>query len=205
MNWFYWFIWRSVRTVFQLLFGFKPINWDLVPKEGPVIAAGNHQSYFDPPMLAVAIKREMHFFAKKELFGVFILGWLIRKLNAIPVRRGIYDPASLSRVSDALDTGGGLIMFPEGTRGDGKEFLKPKPGIGLIAKQSKATIVPVYIYRSDHPFQALFLRRRVKLLFGEPIPREEIDGFADDKAGYRLLAETVMKRISDLKQKALTG
>lgn len=205
MKWFYWFTWSTVRFLIRVLFGFKPINSELIPNEGAIIVAGNHQSYLDPPFLGCAVNREMHYFAKKELFGVFVLGWLIKKYNSIPVRRGTYDPASLSRVAEALESGGGLIMFPEGTRGDGKEFLKPKPGIGLIAKQSKAMIIPAYIYRSDHLFQALFLRRSVRVFFGDPISSEEIERFADDKDGYRSLASEVMKRISELKQKVTTG
>jgi 1-acyl-sn-glycerol-3-phosphate acyltransferase len=202
MKGIYWIGWRSVRSFLWLLFGHKPIDYQRVPNEGPVIVAANHQSYFDPPILGCAIKREMHFFAKKELFEVFFLGWLIRQYNSIPVRRGVYDPASLSRVSEILDKGGSLIVFPEGTRGDGKEFLKPKPGIGLIARRSRVPIVPAYIHGSDKLSRALFWRRRIKVLFGEPLTPDEIDRFEDNKEGYRSLAKCVMDRIGKLKSEA---
>jgi 1-acyl-sn-glycerol-3-phosphate acyltransferase len=201
----YWIIWNIVRLAFRLLFGLTQVHYERLPKEGPIIVAANHQSNFDPPLLAVSIGREMHFFAKKELFGVFFLGWVIRKCNSIPVRRGIYDPVSLNRAMEALAGEGGLIMFPEGTRGDGITFLRPKPGVGLIAKKTRAAIVPAYIYRSNRLWRALFGRGRVRVLFGEPIAPDEVERFDDSKEGYRSLAEFVMERIGQLKLEAVSS
>ena len=198
----YWFGWRTVRTLLWILFGFKQIDFDRVPSEGPVIVASNHQSNLDPPILGCAILREMHFFAKKELFDNFFLGWLITQYNSIPVRRGVYDPASISRVNEALEKGGGIIMFPEGTRGDGKEFLKPKPGVGLISRRSLVKIVPAYIQGSDDLKASLFWKRRIKVFFGEPIEPDEIEQYEDNKDGYRAIAQYVMDRIGQLKAKA---
>ena len=195
----YWFSWRFARTLFKILFGYTIYNVERVPMEGPVILAANHQSNVDPPVFGVSVRRELHFFAKKELFDKFLLGWWVRQHNSIPVRRGVYDPASLSRAVEALETGGGLIVFPEGTRGDGKEFLKPKPGIGLIAKRARVTIVPAYINGTKELLRAVLRKPRVSVTFGEPISHDEIEKFKDDKEGYRLLAEYVMDRIGQLK------
>ena len=199
MKWFYSFIWHLVRYKSQILFGMHAEGHDNIPMTGPILVAVNHQSYFDPPFTSVMIKREMHFFAKQELFGVFGLGRLITKLNAIPVRRGTYDPRSLSRVFEVLEKGGGLIIFPEGTRNNGQEFLKPKPGIGLIARKSSTAIVPAYVYRTNKIWGALLARRRMKIVFGQPISVEQINQFSDDKEGYRSLADLVMERIKQLK------
>jgi 1-acyl-sn-glycerol-3-phosphate acyltransferase len=201
----YWFSWIFARTLFKILFGYKIVNIDRVPMEGPVILAANHQSYLDPPVLGVSVKRELHFFAKKELFDKFLLGWWVRKHNSIPVRRGVYDPASLSRAEEALEKGGGLIVFPEGTRGDGKTFLKPKPGIGLMARRSQVTIVPAYINGTKQLLRAMFRNPRISVTFGEPISSDEIEKFKDDKEGYRMLAAMVMDRITELKQEVIAG
>jgi len=142
--------WLVARIFLRVMYGLKIVDEPKIPRTGPVIVASNHQSYFDPPALGSSISREMHFFAKKELFDVLVLGWLIRHFNSIPVRRGVYDPASLNRVAEALEAGGGLIMFPEGTRGDGKTLMEPKPGIGMIAKRSRPSIVPAYISGTDN-------------------------------------------------------
>ncbi len=200
----YWFSWRMARTLFQIFGGYKLIHLERVPMEGPIILAANHQSNLDPAVVSVSIRREMHFFAKKELFDIFLLGWWVRQHNSIPVRRGTYDSAAISRAEEVLKAGGGLILFPEGTRGDGKEFLKPKPGIGMIARRNLVTIVPAYISGTESLLRTI-LRRRLRVFFGEPIRPDEIAKFADDKEGYRELAALVMERIGQLKAEALAG
>ena len=197
--------WYFSRSLSRLLFGVKAVGNERVPPKGPVIVAANHQSYFDPPILGAAIDREMHFIAKKELFGIFIFGWLVSKLNTIPVKRGTYDPGAISRVIEVLAGNGGLILFPEGTRGDGREFLQPKAGIGFIAKQARAPIVPAYLDGTNRLLKAIFSRRRVRVVLGEPISTEEIERFPDTKEGYRSLAERIMEHIGRLRTPAFSG
>lgn len=203
MNWFYRFIWSLVKTFGWVVFGLRQVGAENIPRTGPIIIASNHQSFLDPPFVAVTIPREMHFFAKKELFDILIVGRVISRLNAIPVRRGVYDPKALNMAFRALENGGGLILYPEGTRGNGREFLKPKPGVGLIAKRSKATIVPTFAFRTNRLGSALFWRKRLKVFFGPPISVEEVAKYEDDKTGYQALAEEVMRHIARLKEKAL--
>ncbi len=190
--------WLLSRSLPWLLYGFRPIGADRVPAEGPLIIAANHQSYFDPPLVGAGIRRPCHFFAKRELFDVPILGPLITRVHSIPVRRGIYDPASLSRVSELLAEGGALVLFPEGTRGNGVEFLPPKPGVGMIARQNRVPIVPAYLRETKNLWRALRLRS-MRVYYGDPIPLEEIDRFPDTKEGYRSLAAYVMEHIGRLK------
>jgi 1-acyl-sn-glycerol-3-phosphate acyltransferase len=206
MRWFaYWIIWWLVRSSIRILFGFKVIGSENIPKKGPFILAVNHQSYVDPPMAAVAVPRIMHFFAKDELFHRFFLGPLITLLNAIPVHRGTYDPQAINRSLDILTNGGALIFFPEGTRGNGQEFLKPKPGIGLIAKRARVPVVPAFLYRTNRLLRAFFARKRVKIFFGPAISAEKIEKFSNDKDGYRSLAEYVMEQIGQLRKPVLAG
>lgn len=199
MDWFYRLIWSLVKTFGWVVFGLRQVGAKNIPRTGPIIIASNHQSYLDPPFVSVTIPREMHFFAKKELFDIFILGRLISRLNAIPVRRGTYDPKSLNQAFEALEKGGGLILFPEGTRGNGREFLKPKPGVGMIAKRANATIVPTYAYRTNRLGKALFWRKRVKVFYGPPITTDEVAEYEDGRDGYQALAEEVMRHIGRLK------
>ncbi len=204
MKWFYYLCWKLARIIGQILFGLRAADARNVIFEGPVIFAANHQSNLDPPFVSVMIKREVNFFAKRELFDIPILGFVISKLNAIPVRRGIYDPKSLNKVFEVLKNGGGLIMFPEGTRGDGETFLKPKPGIGLIARKAEIPIVPIYSSFTHLWKKALFWRNRMTVTFGEQIPVSKVKEFEDNKEGYRALSEYVMEKIGELKTKALS-
>jgi 1-acyl-sn-glycerol-3-phosphate acyltransferase len=194
----YWTVWSLARSVAWLFFGLKMFNRHHVPMTGPVIIAANHQSYLDPPVVAVSISREVHFFAKEELFRIIGLGWLITTLNAIPVRRGVYDPRSIKRVLAALEGGGALVLFPEGTRGNGVEFLRPKPGIGLIASHAKTPIVPAYVCRAKRSGKTLW-RRRIYVFFGEPIPADQVASYPDDRQGYQALADRVMEHIGRLR------
>ena len=205
MNRLYAVVWFTARTLLKALFGLRPVGDHHIPQKGPAIIAANHQSYFDPPVAATVIRREMHFFAKRELFDVPILNWLLARLNVIPVQRGRYDPRALSRVREALAGNGIVLIFPEGTRGNGREFLPPKPGVGLIAKQAKVPIVPAYLYRTDKLVGAFLARRRVRVFFGAPISPEDQQRFPDTKEGYRSLAEYVMEHIGRLKVVALSG
>ncbi|MDD4051522.1 MAG: lysophospholipid acyltransferase family protein [candidate division Zixibacteria bacterium] len=200
----YWTVWSLARSVVWVFFGLKMFNRRHVPVTGPVIVAANHQSYLDPPVVAVSISREVHFFAKEELFRIFGLGWLIATLNAIPVRRGVYDPRSIKRVLTALEQGGALVLFPEGTRGNGVEFLRPKPGIGLIASHAKVPIVPAYIRRTARSWKTLW-RRRIYVIFGEPITAEQVSRYPDDREGYQALADFVMERIGRLREAGEEG
>jgi len=205
MTWFYWFIWTVARIFVTIAYGTRVRGLDNIPRTGPLIVAGNHQSGMDPPFLGCTVPREMHFFAKKELFSVFFLGRLISWLNAFPVRRGVFDPKAMGKVFDVLSQGGGLIFFPEGTRGNGEEFLKPKPGIGMMAIRAKVPIVPAFIHRSHQLKKALWRRRGVRVWYGPPIPVEVVTSFANDRDGYQALAEEVMRHIGRLKEVAFTA
>ncbi len=203
MKWFYWSVWYVGHYFVGSLLAMKRFGVENIPKSGPIIVASNHQAYLDPPLIGVTVNREVHFFAKKELFDIPVMKQIIRWLNAIPVRRGVFDPQALSFVERALSAGGGLVMFPEGTRGDGETFLKPKAGVGLLARRNKAAIVPTFIFRSHKPLEALINRRGIWICFGPPIMPDEIAQYEDNKQGYQKLAELVMEKIGELKERAV--
>jgi len=206
MKWFYFLVWKSVRTISRFLWRLTWEGTENIPREGGVIIASNHISYYDPPFVSVSSPREVHFMAKRELFSIPILGFLIRNLNAFPVSRGKYDRQALEAAIEVLKKGEALIVFPEGTRSRKKgEFLPPKPGIGVLAKEGRVPIVPTYISGSDELTKVFFSFRRVKVIFGPPIPREWVLSVPEGKAGYQQIAEEVMRRIGELKKGCQTG
>lgn len=200
MYWFYYLVWKSVRTIGRLLWRLTWKGTENIPRDEGVIIASNHISYYDPPFVSVSCPREVHFMAKRELFSVPIFGFLIRKLNAFPVSRGKYDRQALEASIEVLKTGGALIVFPEGTRSRKKgEFLPPKAGIGVLAREGRVPIVPTYIARSDELTKVFFLLGRVRVTFGTPIGRDWVMSVPEGKAGYQKIAEEVMRRIGELK------
>jgi 1-acyl-sn-glycerol-3-phosphate acyltransferase len=196
---FYRFAWLVVRGFMILFCRLKRIGVDNIPKTGPFILASNHISAVDPPFLGSSVNRQLFFMAKKELFGQFILGPLIKRLNALPVNRGIFDRNALQMSMEILRNGDGLIMFPEGTRSKTGELGKGKPGIGLLARSAIVPIVPSYIHNSKGFYKVLLTGKRLLIAFGEPVSAEWIKTVKDEKSGYRDIAAGVMERIKKLR------
>jgi 1-acyl-sn-glycerol-3-phosphate acyltransferase len=181
------------------------VNWihpERVPMQGGFILAPNHRSYFDPPIAGCGFTRELHFFAKAELFDMPILGSLVREMNSIPVRRGEADRRSLAMAIAAVKEGGGLVLFPEGTRSKTDTFLEPKLGVGMIAARSGKPVVPVYIEGTQGNLagtmlSAILRRRRIRVIYGHPVM---VTSEASDRnSRYREMSEQVMAHIAGLR------
>jgi 1-acyl-sn-glycerol-3-phosphate acyltransferase len=123
-----------------------------VPRQGPVIIAANHISYFDPLCLAVFIDtagREVRFLAKSELYRNPLLGWLLRSAGQIPVYRESRDAArSLQDAVAAMREGAAVVIYPEGTTTRNPDFspMKAKTGVARLAALTGAPVVPVGIW-----------------------------------------------------------
>ena len=203
MSPFYRLCWILIRGFMILFCRLKIVGIDNVPKTGGIILASNHIAAVDPPFLGSAINRKLFYMAKKELFGNFILGPLIKRVNAIPVDRGVFDRNALQKSKEILNNGDGLIMFPEGTRSKTGNLGKAKPGIGILARSVMVPIVPAYIHNSTNLYKLIITGRRLIIGFGEPIGTEWIKRVNDDKDGYRAIAAEVMARIRRLQAQIL--
>ena len=117
-----------------------------IPREGPVLIAANHPSYFDPVVLSLATGRLVRFFALAEVLEVPIIGWFARQWGTLPVYRGGDNEPSIQKALRVLQRGGAIGIFPEGRRSLQWTMGEPKPGIGRLALQSGAQIVPCVIY-----------------------------------------------------------
>ena len=170
-----------------------------IPSQGGVILASNHQSYWDPPILGISLPRESFFLAKKELFRHKLLGWLISRLHTIPVSRDTPDPQAYKMAIKVLLSGKSLILFPEGTRNRGEEFLEPKLGVGLLALEAQVPIVPVYLENTRNLWKTLKNGKKILVKFGQPLSLSWLKGVSPDKSGYRQVAREVMGRIQNLK------
>ena len=141
-----------------------------VPRTGPFILAANHGSFWDPPVLATSMPREIHFLAKSTLFEVPLFGALIHSVNALPIRRGANDPAGITRAIDVLARGGVLLLFPEGGRMKDGRLHPARPGLGLIEAQARVPIVPVYVQGTSRIRRCLVRAEKVRIRIGEPLP-----------------------------------
>ncbi|HWU38937.1 MAG TPA: lysophospholipid acyltransferase family protein [Candidatus Acidoferrum sp.] len=156
----------------RTFFAFSVEGQEYVPESGPVILAPNHVSYLDPVVVGIAVSRRIHFMAKKELFRNPFIGWFLRALQAFPVTRERVDPSTLKRTLSLLAAGHVVLVFPEGTRGDGQALRPAKPGIAVIAARSQAAVVPVFHWGAEQvlPRDGRRMRRApLRVRFGRPL------------------------------------
>ncbi len=187
--------WFLSRAVAAIVFRMQVSGRRHVPHKGGFILASNHVSYFDPPLLGSAVNRELHFLAKAELFRNPVFGWILRNVNAIPVKRGAMDRQALKMAVAAIGKGYGLTLFPEGTRSKTADFLPPKPGLGMIASHAGCPIVPAYVDGSNDPAACLLGRTHLHIAFGEPFPAEWVCSFEASKQSYLEISSSVLERI----------
>jgi len=203
MRLLYWTGWLLTRILSRFVFRMKVYNVKNVPSDGPFILACNHISLADPPVVGSNIHRVLYFMAKKELFGHKLFGRLIGAVNAYPVNRRGIDRSAIDKACQLLDSGKGLLIFPEGTRALDRDFLPPRPGIGMVARRSGAPVVPAYLNGTNKLKATFFNRERCFIVFGKPINIDEIGEYEDNRDGYRKLSEDIMGRIRNLKASAV--
>lgn len=195
----WWWVCRTaVFMLFWLLFKSRVVRINRVPKRGPVILACNHQSFFDPILATVGLHREAAYMARDTLFINPYFGWLIRSLNAIPIRRGHADVGSLKEMLRRLRDNYVVVIFPEETRTIDGRIGAMKSGTVLIARKAGATIVPVCIegaYDAWPRTQPLPGPGRVVVAYGEPIEPEQMKGVSDED-----VTEQVRRRIIEMQQ-----
>lgn len=166
-----------------------------IPKEGAFILASNHIHFVDPAVLLANFPRPIHFMAKVEAFKYKITAWLLTHLNTFPVSRGRSDKASIDYAVKLIENGHVMGIFPEGTRSKDLKPHKAKAGIALIARQTKADILPCSIYCEKKG--GLF--RKVTVRYGELIKYEEL-GLTEESSTkeLRAAADKIMEEIVDL-------
>jgi len=125
--------------------GYRVEGRQNVPATGPVLLIGNHQSYFDIPMMGLASPRRTFFLAKKSLFRHRLLRWPMEFFGTVAVDNEGFSRAGLAGILQELQKQNAVMLYPEGERSwDGK--LAPlKPGVSLLVRRAKCPIVPVGI------------------------------------------------------------
>src|SRR5438552_15356940 len=202
MNFYYWLGYHLSRLLAQLFFGFRIIHRERVIQTGPVILAMNHQSFFDPPLAGNACDRPIFFLAKKSLMNVPVLGWLLPKLNVIPVNLEGGDLSALKALIRILRSGDCALVFPEGSRTPDGNLQPALPGLGLIIAKTGAPVVPLRIFGAFDAWPIggkIRLFRRITVVVGEPIYFTETDFQDGGRDVYARLSQRVMDAIAAIR------
>lgn len=165
---FYKFVMGAFRIFSKVFYKYEVIGEENIPSEGNLIIAANHKSNLDPIFIGAAIrKREMAPIGKKELFEIKPIGYILRKLNGIPINREKPDVSTIKNILRAIKEGYAVGIFPEGTRVKEPGFGKAKPGLSVFAVKSKSVVLPVSIISNYK------LLNRVTIYIDKPISFEE--------------------------------
>ena len=194
-------------ALMRVLFRLEGRGMAHVPAKGPVLLVANHSSFLDPPLVGGMAPRPVSFMAKAELFRVPLLGALISRLNARPVRREGADTGALRASLRILQAGGALLVFPEGTRGPEGTLREPKAGVGMLAVLSGAQVVPVLIQGSGRAWprgQRLPRPAKVTVTFGPArvFARRDANG---RKTDYEAVSRDMMAAIGRLANETITA
>jgi glycerol-3-phosphate dehydrogenase (NAD(P)+) len=160
--------------------------------DGGMVVASNHRSFLDPFVIGTSVpwRRRIQFVAKVELFERPLVGWLLSRLGAFPIRRGQSDETAMETAARAVERGGTVLIFPEGTRIRSGSLARPKRGVGRLALETGGAVLPVAVQGTEHVRRGWRIRpRKVKLRAGPALT------FPQTERPSPALAATVTDRI----------
>ena len=194
---------RLVLTPYLMfLYRARCIDSGYLPADGPVIIAPNHFSFLDHFFVAVFLRRKVHFMAKSQLFKR-PLQFVYTHGGVFPVRRGHRDQEAFKTAHAILARGGMIVMYAEAGRSRSGELGKPRHGIGKLALESGAPVVPCAIAGSEKARNWRKLQfPKVTVQFDKPLRFEQVE--EPDKDQSQAASEIVFDRVKIMHSR-LTG
>jgi 1-acyl-sn-glycerol-3-phosphate acyltransferase len=189
---------RIATTLFAwTLFRVRGIDAERVPPSGPVILAPNHSSFMDHFLIGASIRRKVQFMAKSQLFKP-PMQFIYTHGGVFPVRRGHRDDETFVTALKVLDDGACIAMYCEGGRSrTGRIGDTARPGIGRLALESGATIVPIAVHGSARVRNWRRLQfPTVTVQYGEPLRYERIA--EPTRNQQRAVADAILEEIRTL-------
>ncbi len=185
---------RLCQVIFAALWKTRIFNRHFEVTTGPAVYICNHQSFLDPALMSMALRRPMNYMARDSLFHMPGFGHLIAALNAFPVRRGTADTAALKEALRRIEAGGQVVVFAEGTRTKDGRIGTLLPGVALLARRANAVTVPVVIdgaFECWPRWQALPRPGNVVVQYGKPIPAQEAREMSADEFIARVRGDMI--------------
>jgi 1-acyl-sn-glycerol-3-phosphate acyltransferase len=163
---------------------------DALPKSGPLLVVGNHDSHWDPVMVGIAAirRRQIKALAKSTLWDVRGLAPILDGMGQIPIKRDSGDAGALSRAVEELRRGACIGVFPEGTRSRGK-VLRARSGVGRLALEVPEAKLVLVAIEGTSDLTGFPRRPRLGVRFCEPASGQAKPGEDPGELAARLLAE----------------
>jgi 1-acyl-sn-glycerol-3-phosphate acyltransferase len=198
-TWFWWMCNAVCRLVMVFMFDLKVYGRQHVPRRGGVLLISNHQSYLDPVLVGVYLRRPMSYMAKSELFQNKYFTWLIRSLNAFPIRQGAGDIGAIKETVRRLKAGQMLCVFAEGTRTESGDLLPIEPGAALVVRRAGVPTIPCVIQGSFEAWprsNRLFRSYPISVMYGPPL---QVQGLKAE-AITKLIDRTLRQMMTELRE-----
>jgi 1-acyl-sn-glycerol-3-phosphate acyltransferase len=189
---------RGLTTLHGMIsFRARGVGSERVPPAGPLILAPNHFSFMDHFFVGMFLRRQVQFMAKSQLFKR-PMQWIYTHGGVFPVRRGHEDQDAFITAEAILARGGCVVMYCEGGRSRTGELAeRARRGIGRLALESGATVVPVGIYGSQRVRNWKRLRfPQVTVHYGDPIVFERES--APTRERQQEVADRIFEEIKQL-------
>ena len=192
-NWVYDLVRLVLTPYVVLVYRARCIDSPNVPADGPAIIAPNHFSFLDHFFVAVYLRRKVQFMAKSQLFKR-PLQFIFHNGGVFPVRRGHHDDEAFTTARAVLDRGDIVVMYAEAGRSRTGELGKPRHGMGRLALESGAPVIPTAITGSE---RARNWRRlqfpKVTVQFGKPLRFEAVERPSREQS--QAASEVVFERV----------
>jgi 1-acyl-sn-glycerol-3-phosphate acyltransferase len=195
-DWVYTLVRMILTPYLMIIHRARALETRHVPEAGPVIIAPNHFSFLDHFFIAVYLRRKVHFMAKSQLFNR-PMQFIYTHGGVFPVRRGYRDDEAFKSAHAVLDRGDIVLMYPEGGRSRSGALGEPKRGLGRLALESGAPVVPTAIVGTQ---KARNWKRlsfpKVTVLYGDPVRFKKIENPTPEQ--QQAAAELVFDRVKAL-------
>jgi 1-acyl-sn-glycerol-3-phosphate acyltransferase len=175
----------------------RSISSENVPGRGAVILAPNHFSFMDHFLMGCYIRRKVRFMAKSQLFKP-PMQFIYTHGGVFPVRRGARDEETFITAETILARGGAITMYCEGGRSrTGKLAAQAKRGIGRLALETGAPVVPIAIHGSSRIRNWKRLRfPEITVQYGKPIYWERVSESTHEQ--QQAVADEILGEIRSL-------
>jgi 1-acyl-sn-glycerol-3-phosphate acyltransferase len=193
-----------LSVCFTIWLRYRARGVERLPTSGGGLLLANHQSYLDPLLVGLPLRRPVSYLARDSLFRVPVVGWILRNTYVMPLNRDSGGAAGFRETLRRLEDGFLVGVFPEGTRSPDGSLGAFKPGFAALLRRAHIPIYPVGIAGAHRALGkgSLFLKpHRVCVVFGEPFSRETIEPLC--QRGRELeLVEIVRTRIAECQREA---